>query len=71
MALDIGLYHLRLETGPVQPLRPAPFHLQRRVLRPVRALHRRAMYLPLKPGDQSGERWTAVTDLVKTSNGLA
>ncbi len=89
VALATGLYHMTPETGALVPWAHAPFDPRRFIFNDGRCDPRGrffagAMYLPLKPGDQSdgqkgsplwrydGDgRWTGVTDAVKTSNGLA
>ena len=89
VALATGLYHMGLDTGALSPLAHAPFDTRRFIFNdgrcdPCGRFFAGAMYLPLKPRDQSVEhrgsplwrydgagRWTAVTDPVQTSNGLA
>ncbi|RYC31016.1 SMP-30/gluconolactonase/LRE family protein [Lichenibacterium minor] len=89
VALATGLYHIRLDTGTLTPFAHSPFDARRFVFNDGRCDPRGrffggTMYLPLKPGDMSGDakktplwrydgggRWTAVTDPVAMSNGLA
>ncbi len=89
VALSTGLYHIDLGTGRLTPLAHAPFDARRFIFNdgrcdPSGRFFAGAMYLPLKPGDQSGDehasplwrydgdgRWTGVTDPVTLSNGLA
>ncbi len=89
VALATGLYHIHFETGQLTPLAHSPFDARRFIFNdgrcdPLGRFFAGTMYLPLHPGDQSGDqqgtplwrydgdgRWTGVTDPVKLSNGLA
>ena len=89
VALATGLYHIGLDTGTLTPFAHSPFDARRFMFNAGRCDPRGrffggTMYLPLKPGDMSGEakktplwrydgggRWTGVTDPVSMSNGLA
>ena len=89
VALATGLYHIALDTGTLTPFAHSPFDARRFIFNDGRCDPRGrffggTMYLPLGPGDLSGEakktplwrydgggRWTGVTDPVSMSNGLA
>lgn len=89
VALRTGLHDFDFATGALEPLAPAPFDPRRFFFNdgrcdPTGRFLAGTMYLPLQPGDQSGEepatplwcyegreRWRAVTPPVHTSNGLS
>ena len=89
VALSTGLYLFDLATGALEFLATSPFDCRRFIFNdgrcdPSGRFLAGPMYLPLKPGDQSGAepasplwrfdgdgRWSPITPPVKMSNGLA